>query len=113
MDKEHIAVLAFLALAVSGGACLTAWHCRRAPKGVDWHRTLAGTFVAGLVTAIFVWFGYLLPLAELGPGESVLRLVLLAFMWACGFAFVPAVLTVRYYKRKLSSKASQTHLLVE
>lgn len=101
MDKEHIAVLAFLALAVSGGAYLTAWLCRSAHKRVDWHRALVGTFVAGLVTAILVWFGYLLPLADIGHGESVLRLVLLAFMWACGFAFVPAVLTVWSYRRRL------------
>ena len=101
MDKEHIAVLAFLALAVSGGAYLTAWLCRRAHKRVDWHRALVGAFVSGLGTAILVWFGYLLPFADIGQGESVLRLVLLAFVWACGFAFVPAVLTVCYYRRRL------------
>lgn len=101
MDKEHIAVLAFLSLAVFGGVYLTAWLCRRAHKRVDWNRALVGASVAGLFTAILVCFGYLLPLADIGPGESVLRLALMAFIWACGLAFVPAVLTVWYYRRRL------------
>jgi len=100
MDREHIALLAFLALAVLGGAYLTALLCRGARNRVGWHRALIGAIASGLVCAVFVWFGLLLPHGDIGKGATVWGLVLWAFMWACGFAFVPAVLAVWYYRRR-------------
>ena len=99
MDSETIVIIGLFALGRFGGAYITALFCRKA-KRARWYRAILGTIAAGFLASLFAWFGLSLTHGELGKGVPVWWLVLLAFMWACGCAFIPAVLTVWYYRKR-------------
>lgn len=96
-------LIMLLALASSGGVYLTGLICRLARRRVGWHWALVGTIASGLFVALFFWLGCLLQHGELGKGVTEGQIAIFIFVWASGFAFVPAVVTVWYYRRKFAT----------
>jgi hypothetical protein len=90
MDSETTAIITLLALGSFGGAYITSLFCRRA-KSARLYQAIIGTIAAGFLASLFAWFGLSLTHGEFGKGVPVWWLVLLAFVWACGCASIPAV----------------------
>ena len=101
MDPETIAIITILVMAACGGVYLTVLFLRTSRQRFGWHWAFVGTIASGLLTSLFVWFGLSLAHGQLTKGLPEWAIALLAFMWACACAFVPAVLTVWYYRRRV------------
>lgn len=98
-------LIAFIALAVLGGAYFTSLPCRMAHRKVQWRWAAAGTATSGVLTTALIWLGVSLVHGEIGNGPSDCEIVSWGSVFASGLAFVPALLTVRYYDRKSSHDA--------